>query len=78
MVEKDLTWLRTQAGKTIKDVVIYLDVSDSTVRNWEKGRSVPRLSPTEYVKILGFYSCTPKEFEHAALLSRKLEVDELD
>lgn len=78
MNEKDLAWLRKKAGLTIKEVVICLDVADSTVRNWEKGRSVPKLSPSEYVKILELYSCTPKEFESATLLTRKLKIDIVD
>lgn len=35
--------LRTQAGLRIIDVCVAFDTSESRVRDWEKGRSSPRL-----------------------------------
>jgi DNA-binding transcriptional regulator YiaG len=66
MVEKmDLQALRRRVGLTQEGVSKHLDLSGSTVRNWENGRTIPTLSPVQWVELLKLYRCTPEEFADA-------------
>jgi DNA-binding transcriptional regulator YiaG len=38
-----------------------LGVTETTVRNWEAGRSQPKLSPTQYKKLLEILQITSDE-----------------
>jgi transcriptional regulator with XRE-family HTH domain len=50
--------LRRAAGLTQREVSIALDVTESTVRRWEKRGSIPHL-PLDKVKLLTeLYQCT--------------------
>lgn len=61
--------LRERAKLRTMDVAVALDVAESSVRNWERGRSVPRL---EQVKcLLKLYKCSFDEFYDAITSVRK-------
>ncbi len=61
--------LRERAKLRTMDVAVALDVAESSVRNWERGRSVPRL---EQVKcLLKLYKCSFDELYDAIASVRK-------
>jgi len=43
--------LRQRAGVKAEEVVFKLGVSMSTLRNWEQGRTVPNLTPAQYLEL---------------------------
>lgn len=47
------------------DVASALRCSESSVRNWETGRTTPRLEVWQVFRLLEIYQCTPKELEQA-------------
>lgn len=50
--------LRLNAGLTARFVAQSLDVAESTVRNWDKGRSEPRLKLGQVKKLIELYQCS--------------------
>lgn len=59
----DLYELRKQQpGLTVQTVANQLGVTESTVRNWEKARSTPRLTPAQYRMIRAVYKCSVDEW----------------
>lgn len=61
----DLRGLRERVGLKLVDVASRLEVGESTVRNWEKGRTTPTLSLPQFVAILRLYKCTPNQLLQA-------------
>ncbi len=61
----DLKQLRERAGLKAIDVAYRLGVAESTVRNWEKGRSIPRLAPDQFRTICNMYKCSFEEWIEA-------------
>jgi DNA-binding transcriptional regulator YiaG len=58
--------LRKSAGLTAQHVAQKMGVAESTVRNWDKGRSVPTLTPVQYLILLDLYQCSPQDLAGAA------------
>ncbi len=54
----DLRELRQQANLRIIDVAYQLGVSETSVRNWEKGRTIPTLRLDELGLLAKMYGCT--------------------
>ncbi|NET37442.1 MAG: helix-turn-helix transcriptional regulator [Cyanothece sp. SIO1E1] len=58
--------LRLKANKTQEEVAEAVEVRDHTVRNWEKGRSVPRLTIRQVKALCRILDCSlddlPDEF----------------
>lgn len=61
----DLKQLRERAGLKAIDVAYQLGVAESTVRNWEKGRSIPRLAPEQFRTMFNIYKCSFEEWIEA-------------
>lgn len=50
---------RLKAGKTVRDVMAHLGVSDGAVYQWETGVVMP--SADKFPKLAAFYGCTLEE-----------------
>jgi transcriptional regulator with XRE-family HTH domain len=57
----DMRNLREKADLTILDVAKELRCAESTVRNWEKGRSVPKLEVWQVFKLRDLYKCSESD-----------------
>ncbi|WP_445629284.1 helix-turn-helix domain-containing protein [Nostoc sp. DSM 114167] len=53
--------LRTLRFVTQRELADALGVTVNTVANWEKGRSVPKLTPSQYKTLLKTLEITPDE-----------------
>ncbi|MEG3919211.1 helix-turn-helix transcriptional regulator [Microcoleus sp. POL10_C6] len=53
--------LRVQRFMTQKQLAEALGVTEATVSNWEAGRSVPKLTPVQYKKLLKILQITSDE-----------------
>ena len=57
--------LRERVNLRTVDVAYHLGISESTVRNWEHGRTIPKLRIDQFGELLRLYTCTFKELEDA-------------
>jgi putative transcriptional regulator len=62
----DLRALRERAGFSAVEVARQLQCSESSVRNWEKGRSTPTLEFWQVFRLRDLYKCTEEELVQAA------------
>jgi putative transcriptional regulator len=65
----DMKQLRERINKRPEQIAVDLEVTLSTVRNWESGRHEPRLPISEIPKFLAVYECTLEEAIDAAKAS---------
>lgn len=61
--------LRQAVKLKAEQVAVELDVSVSTVRNWEQGRTMPKLRLDQFCKLVRLYKCSPDELEKASMNS---------
>ncbi len=61
----DMKALRQSAGLKAEEVAIAIDASISTIRNWEQGRTMPKLRIDQFSKLLSLYGCSFEELEQA-------------
>ena len=54
----NLKELRHKANKRAEEVAVLLDISISTVRNWEQGRTIPKLRIDQFEKLCKIYNCS--------------------
>ncbi|MBP0018938.1 MAG: helix-turn-helix transcriptional regulator [Cyanobacteria bacterium SBLK] len=54
----DMRQLRENQGLRTVDVASKVDVAESTVRNWEYGKTIPRLRIDQIDALLKLYGCT--------------------
>jgi transcriptional regulator with XRE-family HTH domain len=58
-------YLRKRAGLTQRQISILMDVTVSTVSQWETGGQRPRLFPEQFQKLLQVLNCTLEELVEA-------------
>lgn len=58
--------LRKRAGLRTVDVASAIDVAESSVRNWEKGRTMPKLRVDQMAALCRLYRCSIDELERAS------------
>lgn len=61
----DLKALRERAGLRTVDVASTLRCAESSVRNWETGRTTPKMEVWQVFKLLEVYQCTREELVQA-------------
>lgn len=61
----DMKQLRERVKLRTVDVASSIDVGESSVRNWEQGRTIPRLRIDQVGKLLRLYKCSFEELEEA-------------
>ncbi|MBD2593871.1 transcriptional regulator [Nostoc sp. MBR 210] len=69
----DLRALRHRTGLRISDVAIELDCALSSIRNWEKGRTTPKMEVWQVFRLRDLYQCTEEELVQAAKKSTLAE-----
>ena len=67
--------LRQNAGVRAEEVAYKLDVSASTVRNWEQGRTIPKLRIDQFKKLLSLYGVSFDELFEAVQESHGKEFE---
>ncbi|HLP88557.1 MAG TPA: helix-turn-helix transcriptional regulator [Nostocaceae cyanobacterium] len=72
----DLRALRKRAGLSAVDVAKDLGCSESSVRNWEKGRTMPRLEVWQVFRLRDLYKCTEAELVEAVKQSMSIKQEE--
>lgn len=66
----DMKQLREKAKLSRVDVAYHLQVAESTVRNWEYGRTMPTLNPDQFLKLTQIYQCSIEDISQASKTSR--------
>ena len=67
----DLRTLRQRAGLRIVDVAELLKCSQSSIRNWEKGRTTPKLEIWQVFYLRDLYRCSETELKQAVIKSMR-------
>ncbi len=57
--------LRERVNLRTIDVAYHLGIAESTVRNWEKGRTLPKLRIDQFGELLRLYQCSFDDLENA-------------
>ncbi len=69
----NLRALRERAGLIIRNVARELKCSESSIRNWEKGRTKPMMEVWQVFRLRDLYQCTEEELLQAAKESMRSE-----
>ncbi|NET05171.1 MAG: helix-turn-helix transcriptional regulator [Merismopedia sp. SIO2A8] len=67
----DMRTLRRQTRLSTGAVARHLEISESTVRNWEKGRSTPRLDLVKTLHLCRLYNCSLEQLVDAYLETKE-------
>lgn len=70
----DMKQLRQKVGLKAEEVAVKLGIAQSTVRNWEQGRTIPKLRIDQIGNLLRLYGCSFEELEQA-IKNTKTEVE---
>ena len=57
--------LRERVNLSHADVASQLEISVSSVNNWEAGRTIPKLRLDQFMELMRLYQCDSKELEQA-------------
>ncbi|MEQ8973854.1 MAG: helix-turn-helix transcriptional regulator [Coleofasciculus sp. C1-SOL-03] len=69
----DLRVLRERAGLRISDVAREIKSAESSIRNWEKGRTTPKMEVWQVFRLRDLYQCTEEELVDAVSESMREE-----
>ncbi|MEQ8956839.1 MAG: helix-turn-helix transcriptional regulator [Coleofasciculus sp. C2-GNP5-27] len=69
----DLRALRERAGLRISDVAREIKSAESSIRNWEKGRTTPKMEVWQVFRLRDLYQCTEEELVDAVNESMREE-----
>ncbi|MBW4570612.1 MAG: helix-turn-helix transcriptional regulator [Tolypothrix carrinoi HA7290-LM1] len=61
----DMRQLREKLNLRTVDVASIVGVGESSVRNWEKGRTIPKLRVDQTAALCRLYKCSIEELEQA-------------
>ena len=64
--------LRQKAGLKAEEVAVRLGIGVSTIRNWEQGRTIPKLRLDQFTDLCRLYQCSIEELNRAAKESTKV------
>ena len=64
-LSKSFMELRKKAGVTQRQIANALDVRQGTVSDWETGKHMPRLSPSEMLVLTEMLKCSLTELAQA-------------
>ena len=64
--------LRIRSGKRAENIAVELDIAISTVRNWDQLKTVPRMTPSGFKKLMEVYGCTLDELVEAEKCAKKV------
>ncbi|MFP5272185.1 helix-turn-helix domain-containing protein [Coleofasciculus sp.] len=70
----DLRALRERAGLRISDVAREIKSAESSIRNWEKGRTTPKMEVWQVFHLRDLYQCTEAELVQAVKESMLEEI----
>ncbi len=73
VINKPLAQLRIKAGLRAVDVGYELGINESTIRNWEKGRTIPTITFAQIDKLMELYNCSYEELRNAVKEAMALE-----
>jgi putative transcriptional regulator len=65
----DMKQLRLRAKLRTVDVASRVGVGESSVRNWEKGRTIPKLTIDKTAALCQLYQCSIEELADAVMKS---------
>lgn len=68
-LDMDMKQLIEQKNMRTIDLSYKFDIAESTVRNWEKGRTIPKLRLDQLSKLLKLYGCSFEQLEKAMIFS---------
>lgn len=57
--------LREQVNLSPADVASQLEISVSSINNWEAGRTMPKLRLDQFMELIRLYQCNAEDLEHA-------------
>lgn len=61
----DMKELRQKAGLRAEEVAAHIGVAHSSIRNWEQGRTIPKLRVDQIGSLLKLYNCSFDDLEKA-------------
>lgn len=61
----DMKQLRLKACLRAEEVAAHIGVVHSSIRNWEQGRTIPKLRIDQIGDLIRLYNCTFEELEEA-------------
>ncbi len=77
-VGMDMKQLRLRAKLRTVDVASRVGVGESSVRNWEKGRTIPKLTIDKTAALCLLYQCSIEELDLAVKASMVQEDEEAE
>ena len=65
----DMKQLRLKAGLRAEEVAVQIGVAHSSIRNWEQGRTIPRLRVDQVALLCRIYQCSIDDLEQSVRAS---------